>query len=158
MPQSPSRKREYMREYMAARRQATRDSLPKKVSLKQGLTTVKSRVHTKREDVSPFTGRVFEYWGEVVAFPGVYPLARRYLIGYLAAVNAQGFGLTKTSQGYEFVDLATGEIGLGCPLPSRETVYEQQPSYKRLQERVEALEGRILVLETDAVVEGVHVG
>ena len=121
MPQSPERKREYMRTYMAKRRtRGTRLGFAK-VSPQRG-DTGKGRGEIQRGGVSPLL--VPQIRNKEMLVPtrereNVSPcpipmnprtMSKRKLVEYLAYVGQRGFCLSQTGQDYFLVAVWTGEM------------------------------------------------
>lgn len=165
MPQSKQRKREYNRE----RQRRLRGYRGGGESERGVVPTDVVPVHNKRADVVPQLSRQAIYdaarlrilesqpnedWAPRL---GIERKTSRWLHDYEQYLAKRGYGLAKTSRGYELVSLVTGQLGQeGTGLASE--FYTQAPAVHVLKEapgtpleRTVALEERVLRLETDQV-------
>ena len=160
MPQTPERKQAYMREYKPSwrqRRREGRDSLSKAGKSRQEPpyyppkgTTRDYHPHTKREDGSPFPPIASSEFTAEGRF--TWPMSHWAGVDYGVLLAQRGYGLAKTSLGYEFVNLATAELGLVGTGEPHQAVHDTQA------ERIAALEQRLLVLEVKKTLEEMPYG
>ena len=126
MSRNKDQNREYMRVYMRGRRRKAQSD----------------RSMVRCVDINPFTGEVFEFWGSTTQTAGVgYALSKRHLMEGMEAWNQAGYTLHLGTEGYEPVNLETGEIGLGGQVES--LVHQQQPTFQEVKERLESVERAI---------------
>ncbi len=90
MPQTPERKREYMRDYMAKRRGGKSE---------RGVSPYLLVPPLEKESVSP---------SPIPMNPQT--MTKRRLVDYLAHIGQRGFSLVLTSRGYELVAVGCGQL------------------------------------------------
>ena len=127
---------------------------------RKGLTDRKVHLIYRREDVSPFTGRRFQYWDIVPQETSkLYPLGKRHLVPYMAYLAERGYTLQVVDmETGEIVETATKDMRVVYRMVPLRPIYQQAPTTRILRdadvERISVLEQRLTLHEVEHIIQG----